>query len=469
MLEEILNTRRDENWLIGYSPDQFYPLVETYRQDLQQQDKNGKILLVEADRLHFLAKFSAAVIENYPIFLCNPQWGDREWEQVFQWVKPNRIWGNLPPRFRVSPELQKMTAEARIMIPTGGTSGKIKFAMHDWRSLSASVYGFQQYFEQKAIDSFCILPLYHVSGLMQFLRSLLTGGKIFICSYQSLKQGTFGIENPKDFFISLVPTQLQFLLDFNPQWLSRFQTVLLGGAPIWKKLRDRARHYKIKLAPIYGMTETASGVVALKPAAFLEGNESSGRVLPHATVEILDDRATKLAAHRIGTVCIQANSNHWGYYPPPKKFLKTAIATDDLGYFDEDGDLYLVGRNSHKIITGGENVFPVEVETAILETNLVRDICVIGISDTTWGEAIAAAYVPKNPAIAEDEIKRKLAGKLSKFKHPKHWLALPELPRCDRGKLNYSQIEQLFQPPTTTHPPAPSQERESKRGANNNK
>lgn len=451
MLKETLTNRRDDNWLIGYNPDQFYPLVETYRQYLQQQDKNGKILLVESDRLHFLAKFSAAVIENYPIFLCNPQWGDREWEQVFQLVKPNLIWGNLPTRFTVSKASEEMPSEARIMIPTGGTSGKIKFAIHDGYSLSASVSGFQQYFEQKSINSFCILPLYHVSGLMQFLRSLLTGGKIFMCSYQSLKQGTFGIENPSNFFISLVPTQLQFLLDFNPQWLSRFQTVLLGGAPIWKKLRDRARQYKIKLAPTYGMTETASGVVTLKPAAFLEGNESSGRVLPHATVDILGDRGTKLATNRIGTICIQANSSHWGYFPPSKKFLKTAIATDDLGYFDEDGYLYLVGRKSHKIITGGENVFPIEVESAILETNLVRDVCVIGIPDTTWGEAISAAYVPKNPAIAEDEIKRRLAGKLSKFKQPKHWLALPELPRCDRGKLNYSQIEQLFQSPVTNH------------------
>ena len=170
--------------------------------------------------------------------------------------------------------------------------------------------------------------------------------------------------------------------------------------------------------------------------------------MPHAKVEIWDDRETKLAANRIGTVRIQANSSHWGYYPTPKKFLKTAIATDDLGYFDEDGYLYLVGRKSQKIITGGENVFPVEVEAAIVETNLVADVGVVGIPDPIWGEAIAAAYVPKNPAIAEDEIKGKLAGKLSKFKQPKHWLALSELPRCDSGKLNYARIKQLFLSPS---------------------
>ncbi|MGK7927485.1 MAG: 2-succinylbenzoate--CoA ligase [Spirulina sp.] len=436
---------------MGYHPDQFSILVETYRQYLQQWDNAAKVLLVESNPLNFLAKFCAAVSENYPIFLCNPHWGDREWEQVFQLVQPNLIWGTLPasrPRFTVSEEVGENPPEARIMIPTGGTSGKIKFTMHDWRSLSASVGGYQQYFGQKSIDSFCILPLYHVSGLMQFLRSLITGGKILILPYHTLKQGELGIENPKDFFISLVPTQLQFLLDFNPQWLSRFQTVLLGGAPTWKKLRDRARQCKIKLAPTYGMTETASGVVALKPAEFLAGNESSGRVLPHAKIEIWDDRETKLAANRIGTVRIQANSSHWGYYPTPKKFLKTAIATDDLGYFDEDGYLYLVGRKSQKIITGGENVFPVEVEAAIVETNLVGDVGVVGIPDPIWGEAIAAAYVPKNPAIAEDEIKGKLAGKLSKFKQPKHWLALSELPRCDSGKLNYARIKQLFLSPS---------------------
>ncbi|WP_204103244.1 MULTISPECIES: 2-succinylbenzoate--CoA ligase [Spirulina sp. CCY15215] len=448
-LKETLKNRQKEDWLICDRANQFYDLVESYRQFLQQWDNSAKVLLIETNPLHFLAKFCAAVIENYPIFLCNPHWEYKEWEQVFLLVQPNLIWGKLPDsssHFKESKEVQTIPLEARIMIPTGGTSGKIKFALHDGCSLSASVQGFQKYFAQKSINSFCILPLYHVSGLMQFLRSLLTGGKIVILPYQSLKQGEIGITNPRDFFISLVPTQLQSLLDLNPQWLSLFQTVLLGGAPPWKKLLDRARQCKIKLSPTYGMTETASGVVTLKPAVFLEGNESSGQVLPHATLEILGDRETKLAANQIGTIHIQAKSNYWGYYPHPHRFLKTAIATDDLGYLDEEGYLYLVGRKSHKIITGGENVFPVEVETAILATNLVRDACVVGIPDPTWGEAIAAAYVPQKSAIAETEIQQALAGKLSKFKQPKYWLALPELPRCDRGKLNYSQIKQLFIP-----------------------
>ena len=265
---------------------------------------------------------------------------------------------------------------------------------------------------------------------MQLMRSLLTGGKIAIYSYKDFKKGRIPPIAPEDFFISLVPTQLQFLLKSNPTWLSKFQTVLLGGAATARSLLDNARKHNINLAPTYGMTETASGVVILKPKDFLEENNSSGQVLPHAEVTIDSDKI----------ITIKSKSMCLGYYPnlclDREHFL-----TDDLGYFDRNGYLYIIGRNSQKIITGGENVFPSEVEAAILATDLVKDICVIGLPDNKWGEVVTALYVAKENDISAEEIKTAL--KISKYKIPKYWLEVETIPRCDRGKINYQQIKKI--------------------------
>ena len=446
---KYLKQRANEDWLIGYEIDRFHSLTEELWGQLTQFSKGKrrpKILLAEQNPFKFLASFLAATAADCPIFLCNRDWGQLEWQQVFDLVKPDLIWGREDrERWRQGEgerEGQFSFPRSPIMIPTGGSSGKIRFAIHTWETLTASVKGFDRYFAQKPVNSFCVLPLYHVSGLMQFIRSFLTGGKLLILPYKELKAGKRPKINPKEFFISLVPTQLQFLLESDPDWLSRFHTVLLGGAPSWRSLIDTARKHKISLAPAYGMTETASQIVTLKPKDFLNGNNSSGRVLPHAQVTIRSTTGELLASDRIGIITIQADSLCLGYYP--EMFVdRLNFYTDDLGYFDVNGYLNIIGRNSQKIITGGENVFPAEVEAAILATGLVEDVFVIGLSDRKWGQVVSAVFVPKHKDIFPEEISAIIANQLSKFKQPKYWLAVEKLPRNDRGKVNYQQIEKI--------------------------
>jgi O-succinylbenzoic acid--CoA ligase len=321
------------------------------------------------------------------------------------------------------------------MIPTGGSSGKIKFAIHTWETLTASVQGFTEYFSINVVNSFCILPLYHVSGLMQFMRSFTTGGKLVITSSKKLETSQLPNINPADFFISLVPTQLQKLLQ-NPeltQWLSKFSTVLLGGAPPWDELLEKARYYQIRLAPTYGMTETASQIATLKPDQFLQGKFNSGKILPHAKI-IIDNQP--------GNINIQSQSLALGYYPQMWE-NRDNFVVDDIGFLDNQGYLHIIGRNSDKIITGGENVYPTEIESAIRKTNMVIDVCVIGITDKHWGQALTAIYIPKDRNISPREIQTQIKNQLSKFKIPKHWISLPNLPRNAQGKINRQQLQQI--------------------------
>ncbi|NMG11225.1 2-succinylbenzoate--CoA ligase, partial [Brasilonema sp. UFV-L1] len=329
-----------------------------------------------------------------------------------------------------------------IMIPTGGSSGKMKFAVHTWETLMVSVRGFTEFFHCEQVHSFCVLPLYHVSGLMQFMRSFTTGGKLVIQTFKELESGQIKKIQQSDFFLSLVPTQLQRLLQNSQltQWLSQFQTVLLGGAPAWSELLEKSRYYNIRLAPTYGMTETASQIATLKPDEFFSGKENCTQILPHVSVKICNEQGEELNSNQIGNITIYSQSLALGYYPNSCE-NQAYLQVDDLGFLDNKGYLHIVGRNSDKIITGGENVYPIEVESSIRATGIVADVCVIGIPDKLWGQAVTAIYIPKDSNTSDIEIRNLLKDKLSKFKIPKNWIAVQTLPRNSQGKINRQQLQ----------------------------
>ena len=114
-----------------------------------------------------------------------------------------------------------------------------------------------------------------------------------------------------------------------------------------------------------------------------------------------------------------------------------------MGYFDHDNYLYIIGRNSQKIITGGENVFPKEIENVILGTNLVKDISIIGVGDEKWGEVVTAIYVPQDKKTELDVIRNTIKQELSPIKQPKHWIKVNQLPRNQQGKLNYQTLQKI--------------------------
>lgn len=433
-MENLLENIQNHDWLIcDHSQELPQIATELYLQLMQLS--NPKIIIAERSPVRFLGSFIAACAAKCPVFLCNPDWGKDEWEQVFNLVQPDIVLG-VNHNFSKSPIINhELPITNSIMIPTGGSSGKIKFAIHTWQTLTASVQGFTEYFSIDSVNSFCILPLYHVSGLMQFIRSLTTGGKLVISTSKKLENCQIPNIKTEEFFISLVPTQLQKLLQNIEltQWLSKFSTVLLGGAPPWEELLEKARFHQIRLAPTYGMTETASQIATLKPDEFLKGKFNSGKILPHAKI-IIDNQP--------GNINIQSQSLALGYYPQIWE-NRNNFLVDDIGFLDNQDYLHIIGRNSDKIITGGENVYPTEIESAIRKTQMVIDVCVIGIADKHWGQALTAIYTPKNKNISHIEIQNQLKNQLSKFKIPKYWISLANLPRNVQGKINRQQLQKI--------------------------
>jgi o-succinylbenzoate---CoA ligase len=409
-------------WLVGVDGavviDRAERILTEFAQSLPQF-----IAIGTPDPIEFIATLMAGCRWGVPIFLCNPRWGAVEWAQVSLLTD------------RVDPQLHQNL----IMIPTGGSSGSIKFAIHTWETLSASAWGFQEFYGLDKINSVCTLPLYHVSGLMQLVRSLLTDGKLAIVAFYQLGSDANTLIRQLDldrYFISLVPTQLAKLLALDVNWLTSFQTILIGGAPPSLELLNTAILARLPLALTYGMTETASQVTSLKPAEFLDGNNSCGRVLPHASIQLMttDD-------DRVQTLRIQAKSLMLGYFP--QLSLPKYFEPDDVGTFNFDGYLTILGRNSGKIITGGENVFPIEVVDVIMATDLVADVWVIGLPDRYWGQIVTAIYVAKERQVSIEILKSAIVDKISNYKIPKQWICVDRIPRNALGKISMPEVAAL--------------------------
>jgi len=462
----------NRDWLVGVSAEQVLQVFEQHWQCVTAQQSPPKnpprILLAESDPVQFLGRFFAAVAAGCPLFLGNPAWGSTEWEEVLTQIQPDQIWSSalsLNAKSHDEPPPTPLPPQS-IMIPTGGTSGRVRFVMHTWKTLMASVAGFCDYFcdyfeigtqtrnQLFVVNAYCVLPLYHVSGLMQVLRCFSTGGTLAIAPFRQLEQGFTLPLPPEQSFLSLVPTQLQRLMrsPLIREWLTQFRAVLLGGAPAWMELLQEARSQAIPLAPTYGMTETASQIATLTPIQFLAKESSQGWVgspLPHAQVTIRNEQGQILESNRVGAIAIQASSLGLGYFSSnPRKQEATpkhwqVYLPDDLGYLDDAGHLHIVGRNSDKIISGGENIFPTEIEAAIRATGLVKDVAVLGLPDPIWGEAVTAIYVPIEPGCRSNKIRASVGDRLSRYKHPKHWIPVDNLPRNPQGKLNRVMLRKL--------------------------
>jgi O-succinylbenzoic acid--CoA ligase len=461
---EHLEHQLSDDWLICPNNANFTEWRKRRFQELEKWSNNsGDIPTILVTELHpekFLASFLTAIQYQCPVFLGNPQWAIAEWQQVLEMTRPDLIWGVKGIESRehgvsrvgvaaAAPAVDQdnLATKGRIMIPTGGSSGRIRFAVHTWETLMAAVRGFQQFFQVEQINSCCVLPLYHVSGLMQALRSLTTNGQLIVLPFKSLFEEQPAIA-PHPYFLSLVPTQLQQLLQYPTlvDWLKQFHVVFLGGAPSWDTLRFQARQHQIPVALTYGMTETAAQVVTLKPQDFLRGDDSVGQVLPHARVVVGDRPDQPCLPNQVGTIHLQAASLCLGYLPSAVDLPMVAgyFQTDDVGFFDQTGYLHIFGRRNRTIITGGENVHPVEIEVAILSTGLVLDVYVFGVPDPVWGEAIVAVYVPLHAQMSPATLQFHLGTQLSRFKWPKHWRAVESIPRSEQGKVQAEQLQKLI-------------------------
>jgi O-succinylbenzoic acid--CoA ligase len=372
------------------------------------------VFVAERDLGEFMAKFAAAAAGQAPVFLGDPGWSR---DQQARW----------------QPQAAATAGGERgwLMIPTGGSGGGLKFVRHDQDTMAAAVAGFCRHFGLSRVNAIGVLPLYHVSGLMAWVRCALTGGEFRPWDWKRLEAGERPGLGPGPWVISLVPTQLQRLLGDEAAitWLRGFEIIFLGGGPVWPELADGAAAAGLRVSLSYGMTETAAMVTALRPEEFIRGVRSSGSPLPHVSVEITAD----------GLIAVTGESVFRGYYPESR--AERRFETGDLGRIDAAGHLHVLGRRDAAIITGGKKVQPAEVEAILRASGEFEDVAVIGLPDAEWGEIVVACF----PAAGRKPDTARAAQGLPAYQRPKRFVALADWPRTEAGKINRLSLRAIVE------------------------
>ncbi|MEN9626780.1 MAG: hypothetical protein RJA10_6 [Pseudomonadota bacterium] len=293
------------------------------------------------------------------------------------------------------------------------------------------------------------MPCAHIGGTgLGFMA--LAGGVCGCVMAEFTPDGVFdAITNEGVTRFFAVPAALQMLVN-HPRCaqtdFSRLKYIFYGAAPIpLELLRQCVRAFGCQFAQVYGMTETTGTVVLLPPEDHKpEGSprmRAAGKPLPGVEVKIVDATGQPVPVGQVGEIVTRSSSNMLGYWKQPGATARTRTAdgwihTGDAGYLDDDGYVFIHDRVKDMIISGGENVYPAEVESAIYGHPDVADVAVIGVPDDTWGEAVKAVCVPRpghtvDPASVIAWARERIAG----FKVPKSVDVIDTLPRNPTGKI----------------------------------
>lgn len=331
---------------------------------------------------------------------------------------------------------------------TSGTTGKPKavpltYSNHFYSAI-ASTLNLGTYEDDNWL---LCMPLFHVGGLAIAWRSVINGTAITLLPKFDEQAVLEAIANEKVTIISLVPTMLTRLLK-HPHWqnLQKLRAILLGGAPASKELIEQCLQLNLPIMPTYGMTETASQVATLLSHEVTLKQCSSGLPLFGNRFRIvnLDNPQQEVPIGEVGQILVQGASVMSGYlHQLEDNAVKDDwLYTGDIGYCDRDGYLYVVSRRSDLIISGGENIYPTEIESILLEHPAILEVCVVGISDREWGEVVAAVMVTSAELSLDDVRSFCEQRSLARYKLPKSIHIWESLPKTASGKLLRQKIRE---------------------------
>jgi o-succinylbenzoate---CoA ligase len=391
-----------------------------------------------------------------------------------------------PPPIPHAPNLQAI-------LFTSGTSGTPKavpltFANHFYSTM-ASAYRIGTLPNDLWLSC---LPLYHVGGLAVIFRSCLYGTAVDLHPRFDLDAINRSLDTNPITLISLVPTMLYRLLSSRDHWPASLRLLLLGGAAADPELMARANalpravtsdRYSVSskklkvgsesprplpqppfpiVAPTYGLTEASSQVATMLPTEATRKPGSVGKPLLFTTVKIVDEQGQDCPPGQVGEIVVSGPTVMAGYLsevdltglvnetnlPSRSRQNLSGLATfvtGDMGYLDEDGDLWLVQRRTDLIVSGGENVYPAEVERVIRKHEAVTAVAVVGIPHPEWGQQVAAAIVlHEESSLTEADLLDYCRAHLAPYKLPRRLLFVADLPQTASGKMARTAVADLF-------------------------
>jgi long-chain acyl-CoA synthetase len=339
---------------------------------------------------------------------------------------------------------------------TGGTTGRPKGVMLSHRNLMANAQHNLVATGHRSTDRFLhIPPMFHVAGTANLFAATWVGATQVILPRFDADGVLQTIERERITHTVLVPTMLDMFLralDERPADLRSLRNVQYAASPISPELQRRAlERLDCELAQFYGMTETAPTVTHCTPEDHRRGAageepyktrlRSMGAPVPGVQVQIRDERGAELPPGEIGEVWVRGPNVMLGYWARPDDTLSALVdgwyRSGDAAYADAHGYLYMVDRLKDMIVSGGENVYSVEVEAALVAHDAVLEAAVFGVPDAKWGEAVhAVVVVAGDEDVSVDDLVRHCRGHIAGFKVPRSIeLRTEPLPKSGPGKV----------------------------------
>jgi len=396
------------------------------------------IAVFHAEHARHLQEALQAHDAGLPVFLGNPRWSEHDLAEAARQIPRGTIVkGNtLEPRGLGTCDWPK-NWRARVMIPTGGTGGKVKFVIHSAETLRAAALGLRDAFIARGhspiLHGVTCTPPWHVSGFMPAIRARVTGGRHHVIDgrfNENTALPSILFPSPGTKIISLVPAQLSRLLartDGEP-WLRLFDIILLGGSSVPAPLLAEIRTRRLPVFLTYGSTETAAACALCPPEKIWSGESVRGTPLP----------GVKFVTNADGVVTIATKALGIGLWPDAP--LENPWTSGDCGDVASDGSVKISGRADRVIITGGEKVDPARVEQVLLSTGLIKEAVVLGMADARWGEVVTACVI--GPATAEAAL-RLACEALEPAARPRRYVFVPTMPTNASGKLDREAIVKL--------------------------
>jgi o-succinylbenzoate---CoA ligase len=334
---------------------------------------------------------------------------------------------------------------------TSGTTGNPKgvlqtYGNHWWSAVGSALnLGF--------IDKdrwLCSVPLFHISGFSILMRSVIYGMPVILHESYDANRTIEDIRNKQVTIMSVVGTMLKKVIEtLDDEGLpSSFRCFLLGGGPAPLPLLKACMTKEVPVFQSYGMTETSSQIVTLAPEYSLTKLGSAGKPLFPAQLQILLEDGRVAGPMEAGEIVVKGPNVTEGYLNRPdankEKFRKGWFFTGDIGQLDEDGFLYVLDRRSDLIISGGENIYPAEIEAVLLAHPDVSDAGVTGFEDNIWGQVPIAFVVPnKGSIVTEEELQQFCIAHLAKYKVPKRIALINKMPRNASKKLLRRKLREI--------------------------
>jgi O-succinylbenzoic acid--CoA ligase len=366
----------------------------------------GAAVAVQATNGLRALTLAAATLEiGATLVLIHPKLTDREAEALLDEARP-AVFAREEGLAR-RPGAAAFPSRIGVVMFTSGTSGKPRGALLSRPALAAAARASQENLPVRPGDRWLLcLPLCHIGGLSILLRCLPT-------------------------LLSVVPTMLHGLLEADHGGLlASLRAVLVGGAAAPEALLSRCARQGVLALTTYGLTEACSQVTTQRPRARGTTEEGVGYPLPGVALRIVDDQGREVEPGEVGRIQVQGPTVMDGYLGEAP--LCGWLDTGDLGSLDPAGRLHVHARRTDLIVTGGENVYPAEIEGWLMAQDGVVEAMVFGVPDPVWGQIVAAAVVP-GPGFHLERLKE-AAAELAAHKRPRRWAAVEALPRGSTGK-----------------------------------